>query len=61
MVLHRGSLLCHLGHEELSELVLHSSQAWSSAGPRGQWRTGKNGEKLVAKLFVVPQRPSRDR
>ena len=25
----------------------------------GKWRTGKNGEKLVAKSSVVPQLPSR--
>ena len=37
---------------------LGNGQGWSSASPRGQWRTGKNGKKLVAKLSVVPQRPS---
>ena len=36
-----------------------NGQAWSSASPRGQWRTGENGKKLVAKSSVVPQRPSR--
>ena len=36
-----------------------NGQAWSSASPRGQWRTGKNWRKLVAKSSVVPQRPSR--
>ena len=36
-----------------------NGQAWSSASPKGQWRTGKKWRKLVAKLFVVPQRPSR--
>ena len=35
-----------------------TGQAWSSASPRGQWRTGKQ-RKLIAKLSVVPQRPSR--
>ena len=30
-----------------------NGQAWSLAGPRGQWRTGKNGKKLVAELSVV--------
>ena len=37
-----------------------NGQAWSSAGPRGQWRTGKKKRrKLVAKSSVVPQRLSR--
>ena len=38
-----------------------NGQAWSSASPRGQLRTGK--KKLVAKSSVVPQRLSwlRDR
>ena len=38
-----------------------NGQAWSSAGPRGQRRTGENEKKkkLVAKSPVVPQRPSR--
>ena len=31
-----------------------NGQAWSSPSPRGQWKTGKNGGKLVAKSFVVP-------
>ena len=35
-----------------------NGQAWRSASPRGQWRTGKM-EELVAKSSVVPQRPSR--
>ena len=26
-------------------------------GPRGQWRTGKNGENWLQKSSVVPQRP----
>ena len=39
--------------------TLGNGQAWSSASPRGQWRTGKKWRKLVAKLSVVPQRPSR--
>ena len=33
-----------------------NGQAWSSASPRGQWRTGKKWRKLVAKSSVVPQR-----
>ena len=36
-----------------------NGRAWSSASPRGQWRTGENGKKMVAKSSVVPQRPSR--
>ena len=42
-----------------------NGQAWSSPSPKGQWSTGNNGRKkrknknLVAKSFVVPQRPSR--
>ena len=39
--------------------ILGNGQAWSSASPRGQWRTGKKWRKLVAKSSVVPQRPSR--
>ena len=35
-----------------------NGQAWSSASPRGQWRTEK-WRKLVAKSSVVPQRSSR--
>ena len=31
-----------------------NGQAWSSASPRGQWRTGKNGGN-----WLQPQRPSR--
>ena len=34
-----------------------NGQAWSSAGPRGQW--GKKWRKLVAKSSVVAKRPSR--
>ena len=26
-----------------------NEQAWSSASPRGQWRTGKNGENWLQK------------
>ena len=36
-----------------------NGQAWSSASPRGPWRTGEKRRKLVAKSYVVPQRPSR--
>ena len=40
-----------------------NGQAWSSASPRGLWRTGKKWWKVVAKSSVVPRRPSqlRDR
>ena len=31
-----------------------NGQAWSSAGPRGQWATGEKGRKLVAKASLVP-------
>ena len=34
--------------------TLGNGQAWSSASPRGQWRTGKKWRKLVAKSSVVP-------
>ena len=36
-----------------------NGQAFSSASPRGQWRTGGKWRKVVAKSPVVPQRPSR--
>ena len=39
--------------------TLGNGQARSSAGPRGQWRTGGKWRKLVAKSSVVPDRPSR--
>ena len=40
-----------------------NGQAWSSAGPRGQWRTGQNGVNWLRNRSVVAQRPSwlRDR
>ena len=38
-----------------------NGQAWSSASPRGQWRTGKNGKHLVAQSPMVPQWPSQSR
>ena len=31
-----------------------SGQAWSSAGPRGQWRTGKNGEGWLRNHLWCP-------
>ena len=36
-----------------------NGQAWSSASPRGQWRTGKNGDNWLQNHLWVPQRPSR--
>ena len=36
-----------------------NGQAWSSAGPREQWRTREKWRKLVAKSSVMPQQPSR--
>ena len=45
--------------EEVGKTTLGNGQVWNSASPRGQWRTGKKWRKLVAKSFVVPQRPSR--
>ena len=36
-----------------------NGQAWSLPSPTGQWRTGKKRRKLVVKLPVVPQWPSR--
>ena len=38
--------------------TLGNGQAWSSSGPRGQWRTEK-WRTLVVKSSVVPQRPPR--
>ena len=34
-----------------------NGQAWSLAGPRKQWRTGKKWRKLVVKSSVMPQWP----
>ena len=36
-----------------------NGQAWSSPGPRGQWRMWKKWRKLAVKSSVVPQRFSR--
>ena len=41
--------------------TLGNGQAWCLPSPRGQWRTEKNGGKLVMKSSVVPQRPLRFR
>ena len=37
--------------------TLGNGQAWSSASPRGQWRTGKNGGSWL-RNHLVPQLPS---
>ena len=34
-----------------------NGQAWSSAGPRGQWRTGKNGENWLRNHLGCPNDP----
>ena len=33
-------------------------QAWSSVSPRGQWRTGKNGENWLQNHLWFPNHPS---
>ena len=34
-----------------------NGQAWSSASPRGQWRTGKNGENWLHNYLWCPNDP----
>ena len=34
-----------------------NGQAWSSASPRGQWRTGKNGENWLQNHLRCPNDP----
>ena len=34
-----------------------NGQAWSSAGSRGQWRTGKNGENWLRNHLWCPNDP----
>ena len=34
-----------------------NGQAWSSAGPRGQWKTGKNGENWLRNHLWFPNDP----
>ncbi|WP_419585707.1 hypothetical protein, partial [Thiolapillus sp.] len=34
-----------------------NGQAWSSASPRGQWRTGKNGESWLQNHLWCPNDP----
>ena len=34
-----------------------NGQAWSLAGPRGQWRTGKNGENWLQNHLRCPNDP----
>ena len=34
-----------------------NGQAWSSASPRGQWRTGKNGENWLQNHLLCPSDP----
>ena len=36
-------------------ILHHHGQAWSSASPRGQWRTGKNGENWLQDHLWCPQ------
>ena len=34
-----------------------NGQAWNSAGPRGQWRTGENGENWLQNHLWCPNDP----
>ena len=34
-----------------------NGQAWSSASPRGQWRTGKNGDNWLQNYLWCPNDP----
>ena len=36
---------------------IRNEQAWSSASPRGQWRTGKNGENWLQNPLWCPNDP----
>ena len=38
-------------------LVSRARQAWSSESPRGQWRTGKNGENWLQNHLWCPNDP----
>ena len=37
--------------------TLGNGQVWSSASPRGQWRTGKNGENWLQNYLWCPNDP----
>ena len=39
------------------ETTSGNGQAWSSASPRGQWRTGKNGENWLQSHLWCPNDP----
>ena len=39
------------------KIIITITQAWSSAGPRGQWRTGKNGENWLWNHLWCPNNP----
>ena len=43
--------------EEVGETTSGNGQAWSSASPRGQWRTGKNGENRLQNHLWCPNDP----
>ena len=39
------------------ETTSGNGQAWSSAGPRGQWKTGENGENWLQNYLWCPNDP----
>ena len=39
------------------KITLGNGQAWSSPSPRGQWRTGKNGENRLRDHLWCPNNP----
>ena len=43
--------------EEGGKTTSGNGQAWSSASPRGQWRTGKNGENWLQNHLWCPNDP----
>ena len=43
--------------EEVGRQHQDNGQAWSSASPRGQWRTGKNGENWLQNHLWCPNDP----
>ena len=45
------------GQRKRWEDNIRAGQAWSSASPRGQWRTGKNGENWLQNRLWCPNDP----
>ena len=43
--------------EEVGKTTSGNGQAWSSASPRGRWRTGKNGENWLQNHLWCPNDP----